>query len=99
MRDVFVVGRTEKGHQESGEVLGIRPSLDVLVCFLCHFLAHLPFHFRKIGDIAIVHDGMDAERKWVVIGWRDGCSSSSSDMREDHLARSVATYRAEVRIV
>jgi len=96
---VFVGGRAEVRHEESGEVLSVCAALDVLECFLGHGVAHCSLDLSKRGDVAIVHNGVDSECEGMVVGWCNGRCGCSSNVSEENGGGGICTEAAEVGVV
>ena len=80
-------------------MLCICTTLYMLIGFLAHSIGHLTFDFLEIGNVAIVHNCMDAERKGMIICVTYTTSCRSSDMGEDNFTACIAADGAEVGVM
>ena len=71
----------------------------MFVRLLAHSFAHLALDLDKIGNVAIVHDSVDSERKRMVVCRRDCGCGGSSNVCKYYFAGCIAADGAEIGVV
>ncbi len=80
-------------------MLRVCAALDVRECVLRHGSAKGALDECEGGDVAIVHDGVDAEGEGVVVSHCCGRCCRGADMRKEHGGGGVCAETAEVGVV
>jgi hypothetical protein len=86
-------------HEQRSEMLGISPARYVRERFLRHGGAKGALDEREGGDVAVVHDGVDAECEGVVVGGCYCCGGRGSDVCEEYGGGGVSAETAKVGVV
>lgn len=86
-------------HVQGSEVLRVRGALDVFVLWLGQQGEHDATDVRKVGDEAVVHDGVPAKGEGVVVDGGDRRPRRGADVRKHGRRRRVAAYAVEVGVV
>lgn len=80
-------------------MFGVGRAADVAVRIVIHKIAHPPSDREKVCYFPIMHEGVSAKDKRMVIHRRSSCSGCSTNMSEACFGCCVGTDAAEIPVI